>query len=85
MGAKRKITVGVGGTVTVPVAQQPGLCVLKCMSQNPMIATCVKGETSVSITGQSPGTTMIVVITGTKFAPVMQTVFIVHVVEEDEE
>jgi hypothetical protein len=81
----KRITVGVGDTVRLPITLGPNQRILKCISKNPAIATCSHRATTASVTGRSPGRTLVIVIVSLFNRPFCQLLFAVEVVEDNEE
>ena len=81
----KKCRIGVGDTVTVAVPLQPGLEILKCVVENRSVASCSHTRTRISVMGIDTGMTALCVIVGSGGRPVMQLLYIIQVVEEDEE
>jgi len=81
----KKCRIGVGDTVTLTVPLKPGLEILNCVVENPAVVSCSHTKTRITITGLDAGKTAICVIVGSGGRPVLQVLYVVQVVEEDEE
>lgn len=81
----RKVTVPVGETLSIPVSLGPRQTLLQCMSRNTAITTCSVRGSTLYITGRRPGSTLVVVIFGYPHEPVGQLIYLVDVIEENEE